>query len=334
MQTCFYFNDKTIIITDSELMQIEIPNKIYVCNNYFETGFSELAHVIFDTETELIFIQATDFEKVKTGLTAMKSGIGAFANSAKTALQSVKGAIIATGIGALVVALGAIYLYWDDIKGAIDGVSAEQKKLNELTKANFESEKEKLTTLNSQDNTLKLQGKSEREILKIKIAQLDVITAAGIAQYESTITTQKSQKAAAERNKEILLGILDFMNIPMNVLLKTIDSVGNMLGKNFGLAKGFQDKIELLFLTADDLREVSLKTYTQAETLLLNALGMADFLPSTEKVNIKSFKDSFVANGRLDAEYYQPKYEEMMAHIATQAHEKLTALVTIKKGSM
>ena len=66
MQTCFYFNDKTIIITDSELMQIEIPNKIYVCNNYFETGFSELAHVIFETETKLIFIQATDFEKVKT----------------------------------------------------------------------------------------------------------------------------------------------------------------------------------------------------------------------------------------------------------------------------
>ena len=66
MQTCFYFNDKTIIITDSELMQIEIPNKIYVCKNYFETAFSELTHVIFETETELIFIQATDFEKVKT----------------------------------------------------------------------------------------------------------------------------------------------------------------------------------------------------------------------------------------------------------------------------
>jgi 8-oxo-dGTP pyrophosphatase MutT (NUDIX family) len=66
MQTCFYFNEKAIIITDSELMQIEILNKIHVCKNYFETGFSELAQVIFETETALIFIQATDFEKVKT----------------------------------------------------------------------------------------------------------------------------------------------------------------------------------------------------------------------------------------------------------------------------
>jgi 8-oxo-dGTP pyrophosphatase MutT (NUDIX family) len=66
MQTCFYFNDKSIIITDSELMQINIPNKIYVCPNYFETEFSEISRIIFETETELIFIQATDFEKVKT----------------------------------------------------------------------------------------------------------------------------------------------------------------------------------------------------------------------------------------------------------------------------
>jgi restriction endonuclease S subunit len=42
---------------------------------------------------------------------------------------------------------------------------------------------------------------------------------------------------------------------------------------------------------------------------------MTDFSPSTEKVNIKSFKESFIATGRLDAEYYQPKYEEMMASI-------------------
>ena len=255
------------------------------------TGFEQLNQGFAQMKDGIMNL---DFEKVKTGLTAMKSGIGAFANSAKTALQSVKGAIIATGIGALVVALGAIYLYWDDIKGAIDGVSAEQKKLNELTKANFESEKEKLTTLNSQDNTLKLQGKSEREILKIKIAQLDVITAAGIAQYESTITTQKSQKAAAERNKEILLGILDFMNIPMNVLLKTIDSVGNMLGKNFGLAKGFQDKIKDLVLSGDkELEDKQAKELADQEKGLEDLKNQrAGFQLSIKKIDADAAKTS------------------------------------------
>jgi len=94
----------------------------------------------------------------------------------------------------------------------------------------------------------------------------------------------------------------------------------------------FCQGIEMLMLRVDDVKGSSFSSYGKAENLLLNSLGMADFSPSTEKVNIKSFKDSFVATGRLDAEYYQPKYEEMMVHIADQAHEKLAKLVTIQKS--
>ena len=37
-----------------------------------------------------------------------------------------------------------------------------------------------------------------------------------------------------------------------------------------------------------------------------------DFLAPTKIANIKSFKDSFASTGRLDAEYYQPKYENLL----------------------
>ena len=72
--------------------------------------------------------------------------------------------------------------------------------------------------------------------------------------------------------------------------------------------------------------------YQQAETLLLETLGLKDFTPSSEAVNVKSYKDSFLATGRLDAEYYQKKYEEVIAHITAQKHEKLAHLVNIKKS--
>ena len=87
--------------------------------------------------------------------------------------------------------------------------------------------------------------------------------------------------------------------------------------------------------TYDSARELDFRgksSYTQAETLLLDALGMADFTPSSEAVNIKSFKDSFAASGRLDAEYYQPKYEEVVAHIKAQAYQHLIDLVDIQKS--
>lgn len=52
-------------------------------------------------------------------------------------------------------------------------------------------------------------------------------------------------------------------------------------------------------------------SYSQAETLLLAALSLADFSPSTENTNIKSLRESFGFSGRLDAEAYQPKYDQL-----------------------
>lgn len=182
-------------------------------------------------------IMNLDFEKVKVGIAAMKSGIGAFATSAKTALQGVKGALIATGIGALVVLLGTIVAYWDDIKGAIDGVTEEQKKLNAAAAENLVTEQDKLKSLEASNNTLKLQGKSEKEILELKIKQLDAVYEAQEVQLLTTLQTQVAQRAAEKRNKEILSGLLEFTMKPIEGLYKAIDAVGNALGKNFGLAQ-------------------------------------------------------------------------------------------------
>jgi len=52
--------------------------------------------------------------------------------------------------------------------------------------------------------------------------------------------------------------------------------------------------------------------YRQAEEILLEELGLKDFVPSNEPVNIKSFKESFLSTGRLDADYYQKKYEDFI----------------------
>lgn len=51
--------------------------------------------------------------------------------------------------------------------------------------------------------------------------------------------------------------------------------------------------------------------YTEAETLLLNNLGLQNFQTACEAVNIKSLKESFLQTRRLDAEYYQPIYEQL-----------------------
>lgn len=55
--------------------------------------------------------------------------------------------------------------------------------------------------------------------------------------------------------------------------------------------------------------------YQTAQNLLLDHLDLKDFNPPAQTVNIKSFADSFGTSGRLDAEFYQEKYESYLKKI-------------------
>jgi len=107
-----------------------------------------------------------------------------------------------------------------------------------------------------------------------------------------------------------------------------LEAIGNLKIPNIS----FQNKIENIVKSAHSKQEQSQYLYHQAEELLLETIGLKDFKPSTKTTNIKSFKESFLATGRLDAEYYQPKYEEIIAKIKKQPHDVLSNLVSIKKS--
>lgn len=82
-------------------------------------------------------------------------------------------------------------------------------------------------------------------------------------------------------------------------------------------------------------KEIAKQKYTQAETLLLENLGLQNFQATCEPVNIKLLKESFLQTGRLDAEYYQPLYEQLEQFIKDQStgFEKLGKLCTLHDGN-
>lgn len=120
-----------------------------------------------------IIKNSTAFQKLNNATTIVASTVmGLFTKSVDTTSKSFKflrGAIIATGIGALVVLVGELIANFDKIKNAINGVNDASKDLQASTKATTELNKKNLETLNNQENILKLQGKTEREILMMKI---------------------------------------------------------------------------------------------------------------------------------------------------------------------
>jgi hypothetical protein len=227
----------------------ELKNKVDSLNDASKSlkgsGFQMLKQGFGDIREGLMNL---DFDKVKIGLTGMGAGFTSMAKTAKAAFTGIKGAIAATGIGLLVIALGTIYAYWDDIKGVVSGLTSEQKRLNAEAEKNVKIAQDNLDIISQQENILKLQGKSEKEILNMKIAA----TAEAIEETKIKLHQQKAtrdaQIDAAKRNKAILEGFITFIQAPIVLLLKGIDLAGKAFGEDFGLAKGFTGSIAgLLF---------------------------------------------------------------------------------------
>lgn len=74
----------------------------------------------------------------------------------------------------------------------------------------------------------------------------------------------------------------------------------------------FQNKIGAIILETQAILKESKALYAEAENLLLDELGLRDWSPSDDSISVKSFAESFAETGRLDAEYYQPQYFEII----------------------
>ena len=205
------------------------------------------------------------------------------------AFNAIKGAIGATGIGLIVIAAGAIYAYWDDIKEIVSGVSEEQKKLNNLSKINADLASSKLKDLNNQDNVLKLQGKSEKEILNIKIKATDEAILSAKIQVENQKIVNKLAIEAAERNakimQSILKGSLEFAALGLRLLAAPIDlvlSTANKVSETLGFGK----------ITTIDLNAEISKLITTGSKLGTNLLFDPAKVKADGNATIKEAKES------------------------------------------
>lgn len=99
------------------------------------------------------------------------------------------------------------------------------------------------------------------------------------------------------------------------------------------LSCALQDKIKTAFEASIDKKQESEQLYSSAESYLLECLGMTDFAASTEAHNVKTLKESFLQTGRLDAEYYMPKYEDLERSINNYGSLSLKELVHFCRGN-
>ena len=196
------------------------------------------------------------------------------AKAAKLSGKAMKTALISSGIGAAVVAIGLLVEYWDEIKGLVDGVSSEQATLLKTTEDTLAAQQEQLSATGSMENTLKLQGKTEKEIRDLKRQQTDEIIASTEILLEQQKQQKKAQIEAAERNQNITKGIIAFLTAPIVVLLGLVDGLTNslaslgILDEGTRLTEGFLELSSSLVFDPEEVAESGEETIKATEETL------------------------------------------------------------------
>ena len=256
---------------------------------------------------------------------SVKGGIKAV-KGLSTSFKGLRTAIVATGIGAIVIALALIVTYWEDIIELVSGVSKEQKDLLALQEESVAASQMQYDNINATSNTLKLQGKSERDILNAKKLQTDET----IRQLEAQLITQKEIKDAqvetAKRNRNILQGIISFITLPITLLLGSVDAITQtlaqlgILDEGTGLAAGFTGGIAELVFDPEDVAAKGDETIAETQKQLQKLKNTRDgFILQKQK------EDADAEQKRKDDEAKKQKEIDDKTKAEQDALDKLKA---------
>ena len=138
------------------------------------------------------------------GLAAAQGANAAATNTATVATNGFKKALIATGIGAIIVAIGTLIAYWDDLTDLIKG-SGDEAEIAAKKVANL------ISVLDKMDKDIELSirideanGANEEEILKKRMEgirqQLEMVQS---AMDEETDFTSEHYKTLIEKQNEL-----------------------------------------------------------------------------------------------------------------------------------
>ena len=276
---------------------------------------------------------ATKVYEVGGGLKAMgKQAVTAFKGAVMGA-NSMGKALIATGIGAIVVALGLIVAYRDDIVGAISGVSSEQKQLLADTQATADAASAQYDATSASENSLKLAGKSEREIRDLKIQETDEIIVATEAVLQQQKEQAKAQTEAMERNKSIAQNVIRFLTMPITILLATVDAMTAAISKIPGidistnLEEGFSGGLANMLFDPEETAAAGAATVAETEKQLAALKNSRDGFKLQEKdANAKSAKERADMEAELNAEL-----ERLRAENLADAEQKALALLELQR---
>jgi len=206
-------------------------------------------------------------------------------------------------------------------------ITTEQENLFERLPLNFIEEQKGINTLNKGDIVITKVGSP---------CHASIVEEYDFVALSRTVMGLKNIKAI---NPYYLLVFLR-CKYGFNQLLRereltiqyqlTLDRVKNIL--IYEPSEKFQSAIEEFVKQQNEINQASKILYSETLNILLQELGLSNWHPTIKNNNTKTLQESFLTSGRIDAEYYQPKYDELLQDLKQFNHDTLGNLVFIQKS--
>ena len=273
---------------------------------------SRIANLDFQGAAEGAKLLAKNITDIKPGdITNGIKGIG-------SALGSVGKALLTNPLFLIGAAIAAAVVYSKELLSLIDGVTdAETEALNQQ-KERAALAKEQVDIIGQQEESLKRQGYSEKQILDLKLQALDTAILEQQVVVETTKTQAAGQIAAAERNYKYLKGFLDFVTLPQRKLTEfffnfyngAVDLI-NKLGFSFekvdvtAITKGFDavtDTIAKTLFDPEQTKKEGEKVIKESEATLRQLNNQRDGLVNAQAAKEKAASDKALSDAQKAAD--------------------------------
>lgn len=206
-------------------------------------------------------------------------------------LKSTRTALIATGIGAFVVALGTVVAYWDDTVDFITGANQELERQQRILQKQDELAQHQNELLRAKEGSLKRQGVSQTEYNNMLIDELENL----IKIQEQELENEKRRLAELKAIREEGGGALEGFARMGAAIFTNLARIADEFFAKIGLDTGFQDSvgglgeniIESIFGSKADLDEANQR---------VKDLELSIASARSEIANLKTENDQIIAS--------------------------------------
>ncbi len=216
-------------------------------------GFGKIEDSLKSIKSSGIF---KEIDKATGGIASGALDIISGFKGATVGVQGFKLALASTGIGALVVAVGAIAVYWDDISNFVTGVNRELSRQLAIQEKQAEVAQYQVDLINSQLDTLKLQGATDKEINAIKRDRLNLLLQEKLQILDTAKAQLKVAVEAEKSSRELLSKMVSAAAEASYLMAQSLDSV---FGTNFKDDVVAASKAVTDFLVGGDSEEAKRK---------------------------------------------------------------------------